>query len=115
MFLPQQNPIDPTLPESMPVDEVHGWPLQVNDVLTNLFDPANPPLLAMGNNLWTGLSLIVIAWTGLADRLRRRQLPALGSRHAGNRTYDPARDAEVLRRGRPGCGDALPADHPGRR
>ena len=64
MFLPQQNPIDPTLPESMPVADVPGWPLRIDDILDNLFDPANPPLLDMGINLWTGLSLIVVVWTG---------------------------------------------------
>ena len=64
MFLQIQNPIDPTLPATMPVESVPGWPLQIDLVLENLFTPATPPLLAMGNNLWTGLSLIVVVWTG---------------------------------------------------
>ena len=64
MFLPQQNPIDSTLPESFPPEDAPGWPLEIGDLLDNLFNPANPPLLAMGNNLWTGLSLIVVVWTG---------------------------------------------------
>ena len=65
MFLPQQNPIDPTLPESMPVEDVPDWPLQIGEMLNTLFDPDTAPLLAMGNNLWTGLASIVVVWTGL--------------------------------------------------
>ena len=61
----QQNPVDSTLPQSMTVDELGGWALLFDDLLRNLFDPGNAPLLAMGMNLWTGLSAIVVVWTGL--------------------------------------------------
>lgn len=64
-MLLQQNPVDPTLPQSMTVDEVVGWPLEIGDLLTTLFDPRGAPLLNMGNNLWTGLAAIVVVWTGL--------------------------------------------------
>ena len=64
MFLPQQNPIDATLPDAFPIEEAPGWPLEVGDMLDALFNPTNPPLLAMGTNLWTGLASIVVVWTG---------------------------------------------------
>lgn len=61
----QQNPIDPSLPEAVPVQDATGWALQLDTVLDALFTPATPPLLPMGENLWRGLALIVVAWTGL--------------------------------------------------
>ena len=64
MFL-QQNPVDSTLPESIPVQEVVGWPMEIGELLTTLFDSNNAPLLEMGNTLWTGLASIVVVWTGL--------------------------------------------------
>lgn len=64
MFL-QQNPIDPTLPQSYDVDQVGSWPLEIADLLDGLFQPGVAPLLGMGNNLWTGLAAIVVVWTGL--------------------------------------------------
>ncbi len=64
MFL-QQNPIDPTLPQSYDIDQVSAWPLDVTDLLDGLFEPGTAPLLGMGNNLWTGLASIVVVWTGL--------------------------------------------------
>ena len=64
MFL-QQNPIDPTLPQSYDVDQVSAWPLDIADLLDGLFEPGTAPLLGMGNNLWTGLASIVVVWTGL--------------------------------------------------
>ena len=64
MFL-QQNPIDQTLPESYDIDQVGSWPLEIAELLNGLFEPGVGPLLGMGNNLWTGLALIVITWTGL--------------------------------------------------
>ncbi|MDE2806537.1 MAG: type IV secretion system protein [Gemmatimonadota bacterium] len=63
MFI-QQNPIDPTLPASVPPADLTNWPDMLNQVLDNLFTPATPPLLALGNNLWTGLAVIIVAWTG---------------------------------------------------
>ena len=64
MFL-QQNPIDPNLPEAVPADALTNWPEMLNQVLGNLFTPATPPLLALGNGLWAGLASIVVVWTGL--------------------------------------------------
>lgn len=64
MFI-QQNPIDPTLPQSYDVDQVGSWPLEIADLLVALFEPGTAPLLGMGNNLWTGLAAIVVVWTGL--------------------------------------------------
>lgn len=64
MLLPQQNPIDATLPQAFSIEDAPGWPLEVGDMLDALFNPASPPLLAMGNNLWTGLASIVVVWTG---------------------------------------------------
>lgn len=64
MFI-QQNPIDPTLPQSYDVDQVTSWPLEIADLLDALFQPGTAPLLGMGNNLWTGLAAIVVVWTGL--------------------------------------------------
>lgn len=64
MFLPQQNPVDSTLPESFPVEDAHAWAFEIGDMLDALFDPASAPLLGMGNNLWTALASIVVVWTG---------------------------------------------------
>lgn len=64
MILPQQNPIDATLPQAFPIEDAPNWPLELGDMLDALFNPANPPLLAMGNDLWTGLATIVVVWTG---------------------------------------------------
>ena len=64
MFL-QQNPIDPTLPDSYDIDQVGSWPLEIADLLNGLFEPGVAPLLGMGNTLWTGLASIVVVWTGL--------------------------------------------------
>ena len=61
----QQNPVDPTLPQSMDLEDVGGWALLFDDLLRNLFDPGSAPLLGMGMTLWTGLSTIVVVWTGL--------------------------------------------------
>ena len=63
MFI-QQNPIDPTLPASVPPADLTNWPELLNQILDNLLTPGTPPLLALGNNLWTGLALIVVALTG---------------------------------------------------
>ena len=64
MYL-QQNPIDPTLPESVDPADLSNWPEMLDQILGNVFTPANPPLLDLGTALWTGLASIVIAWTGL--------------------------------------------------
>lgn len=64
MYL-QQNPIDPSLPDALPVEDATGWVLQVDTVLEGLFTPATPPLLPLGMNLWAGLAAIVVVWTGL--------------------------------------------------
>lgn len=64
MFLPQQNPVDSTLPESFPAEDAHAWAFEIGDLLDALFDPASAPLLGMGTNLWTALASIVVVWTG---------------------------------------------------
>ena len=61
----QQNPVDPTLPQSWDLEDVGGWATLFDDLLRNLFDPGSAPLLDMGMTLWTGLSAIVVVWTGL--------------------------------------------------
>lgn len=60
-----QNPIDPTLPASVPPADLTNWPDMLDQVLNNLLTPATPPLLALGNGLWAGLAGIVVSWTGL--------------------------------------------------
>ena len=65
MIFPPQNPVDPTLPAQMDVEDTPMWPLEIGDLLNQLFDPGSAPLLGMGLNLVRGLALIVIAWTGL--------------------------------------------------
>ena len=64
MYL-QQNPIDPTLPESLPPADLTDWPRMLDELLSSLFTPTDPPMLDLGNNLWTGLASIVVVWTGL--------------------------------------------------
>lgn len=64
MYL-QQNPIDPSLPATLPDDQLTNWPSMLDSTLVNLFTPIDPPLLPLGMNLWTGLATIVVAWTGL--------------------------------------------------
>lgn len=65
MTLPQTPPPVQTPPINFTVDDATTWPLQFNNLLDALFDPGTAPLLAMGQNLWRGLALIVVVWTGL--------------------------------------------------
>lgn len=64
-MLLQQNPIDPSLPQTVAPQDLTNWPEMLDQVLTNLLTPATPPLLQLGINLWTGLAAIVVAWTGI--------------------------------------------------
>ena len=64
MYL-QQNPIDPTLPGSLPRGDLTDWPRMLDELLSSLFTPTDPPMLELGNNLWTALASIVVVWTGL--------------------------------------------------
>lgn len=64
MTLAQTPPVQ-LPPINFTVDDAATWPLQFNDILEALFDPGTAPLLAMGQNLWRGLALIVVVWTGL--------------------------------------------------
>ena len=64
-MLLQQNPIDPNLPAAVPAGDLTNWPALLDQVLGNLFTPATPPLLALGENLWAALASIVVVWTGL--------------------------------------------------
>lgn len=60
-----QNPIDPNLPAELPVEDLTNWPDLLDGILVDVFTPASPPLLPLGNGLWAGLAGIVVAWTGL--------------------------------------------------
>ena len=64
MFI-QQTPIDPTLPAAVDPADLTNWPAMLDQILGNLLTPAAPPLLGLGNALWTGLASIVVVWTGL--------------------------------------------------
>ena len=59
------NQIDPTLPGTLPPDHITNWPSLLDQLLSDLFTPVNPPLLDLGNNLLAGLAAIVVVWTGL--------------------------------------------------
>ena len=57
--------VDPNVPVNIPVQDLNNYPGMLDQVLADILTPATPPLLAFGENLWTGLAVIVVVWTGL--------------------------------------------------
>ena len=113
MLLPQQNPIDATLPQAFPVEDAHGWAFELGDLLDALFTPGHPSPPRDGKQSLDRARVDRRRLDRSPDRLRRRQLPAMGPHHARHRADHPARDAPLLRRRRPRRRNALPDDHPG--
>ena len=63
MYHAPQLPIDFT--QTRTPEDATGWPLDLNQLLEDLFTPGTPPLLDLGQDIWAGLASIVVVWTGL--------------------------------------------------
>ena len=57
--------VDPNVPVNIPVQDLTNYPGMLDQVLADILTPATPPLLGFGNDLWSGLAVIVVVWTGL--------------------------------------------------
>jgi len=57
--------IDPNVPTVIPEDELTNTIGILDRVLVDLLTPGTPPMLAAGMDLWRGLAIVLVVWTGL--------------------------------------------------
>ena len=57
--------IDPNVPVNIPEEELTNTIGILDRVLVDLLTPGTPPMLAAGLDLWRGLAIVLVVWTGL--------------------------------------------------
>ncbi|MXX33685.1 MAG: type IV secretion system protein [Gemmatimonadetes bacterium] len=57
--------IDPNVPTVIPEDELTNTIGILDRVLVDLLTPGTPPMLDAGMDLWRGLAIVLVVWTGL--------------------------------------------------
>lgn len=62
---PPPNQIDSTVPTNIPDDQLHNFPLFLDQVMAALVGTSADPILQSGLALWRGLAAVVVVWKGL--------------------------------------------------
>ena len=57
--------IDPAVPTNIPDDQLHNFPMFLDQVLANVLGSGADPIYQTGLRLWSGLAAIVVVWKGL--------------------------------------------------
>ena len=61
-----QIQLDPSIvPAQIPPDQLNNFKGFLDQVLADIIGSGAPPLLAMGQQLWQGMAIVVLVWTGL--------------------------------------------------
>ena len=65
LLLQIPNQLDPAVPVQIPEGDQANFKLFLDRVLESVLGSAANPVLDLGNDLWRGMALVVIVWTGL--------------------------------------------------
>ena len=60
-----QQQIDPTVPTTIPPEDLHDFKGFLDQVMDDIMAANGPTILNAGNTLWRGLAAIVVVWTGI--------------------------------------------------
>ena len=60
-----QQQIDPTVPTTIPPEDLHDFKGFLDQVMDDIMAANGPTILSAGNTLWRGLAAIVVVWTGI--------------------------------------------------
>ena len=60
-----QQQIDPSVPTSIPPEDLHDFKGFLDQVMDDIMAANGPTVLNAGNTLWRGLAAIVVVWTGV--------------------------------------------------
>ena len=60
-----QQQIDPSVPTSIPPEDLHDFKGFLDQVMDDIMTTNGPTILNAGNALWRGLAAIVVVWTGV--------------------------------------------------
>ena len=60
-----QQQIDPSVPTSIPPEDLHDFKGFLDQVMADIMAANGPTVLRAGNTLWRGLAAIVVVWTGI--------------------------------------------------
>ena len=60
-----QQQIDPSVPTSIPPEDLHDFKGFLDQVMDDIMAANGPTVLNAGNTLWRGLAAIVVVWTGI--------------------------------------------------
>ena len=65
MQIPPPQQLDPNVPAQIPADRLQDFKSFLDIVLDNVVGGAAPDVLALGLQLWGGLAVVLVAWSGL--------------------------------------------------